>query len=669
MIKGHFYNIIFRNIWGGSDLLEKREFEEAKLKAQEILEKEDADLRVRKFQPKMESLVMLLIVIWTAFQLYYNTIGALDAITLRALHAMFLVLFTFLLYPSYKSEKRQRKIPPIWDMALIVLEIFLFAFIVINYKKIAMAGGYLTSRELIVAGLVILVVLEAGRRTSKNLAILAIVFLTYNYWGKFIPGALGHTGLGLRRILGHMVWGSQGIFGVGIGVSATYIFLFVLFGAFLKHSGFSNFINDLALAIVGKSPGGPAKVAVIASALLGMINGSAIANVATTGTITIPMMKKTGYSSEFSGAVEAVASTGGQFCPPIMGAVGFVMAEFLGITYTKVMVAATLPAFLYYFGIMISVHLEAKRLGLKGISVENIPNAIEVIKKQGYLALPLVVLLAMMFLGYTPIYSAVVATFSTVISANLKKETRMDLRKILVAIEEGAKSAISVGVSCVLIGLIIGTVSLTGLGLNFGNLILRIVGDGQLLLGGFMVMIMSVILGMGVPGVAAYVIVVAVAVPVLVNVGALPIAAHMFCLIYACLSNITPPVAMSSYVAAGIAKSDMTKTSLIAVKLGITGFLIPFFFLNNPVLLLGAAEGISTMIIIRSVATAIIGVFCISAGFEGMLLKPCNYIMRALLIISGLLAIHPGIVTDLLGICVIISILLIQKSSIKKEFV
>jgi TRAP transporter 4TM/12TM fusion protein len=463
-----------------------------------------------------------------------------------------------------------------------------------------------------------------------------------------------------------MIWGSQGVFGVGIGVSATYIFLFVLFGSYLKHSGFSQFINDIALTLVGRSAGGPAKVAVLASALLGMINGSAIANVATTGTITIPMMKKTGYKKEFAAAVEAVASTGGQFAPPIMGAVGFVMAEFMGVSYTTVLLAAAIPAFLYYLTLLFAVHFEAKRLGLSGLSKEHIPAAMNVLKTQGHLAIPLVVLLVLLGFGYTPLFAAVISIFATVIASWIRKNTRMTWKVIVQATVEGSRSAITVGMSCAIIGIIIGTVSLTGLGLSFGYIILRIVGEGQLYLGGFMVMLMSIILGMGVPGVAAYVIVSTVSVPVLIQAGAIPMAAHLFCLIYACLSNITPPVAMSSYVASGIAHSDQTKTSLIAVKLGLTGFVLPFFFLNNPILLIGTLPNIPLLVTLRAITTASIGVIALSAGLQGYLFSRLSWLGKAALIIAGLLFIETKVTTDIIALLLfgaILAVQIIQKKS------
>lgn len=628
-------------------------------KAQQLLEETDADAHMRSYDGMWGKIIVALLVAWAGFQLYFSTIGIISAMNLRAFHCMFLLIFTFLLFPMTKKEKRKKTKPTALDLVLIVLTIVTFGYLIANYTRIVRGGGFLTGTELVVAAVGLLLVLEAARRAGGTLAVLGVIFFAYNFFGEWIPGQLGHNGFTLRRVLGHMFWGSQGIFGVGIGVSATYIFIFVLFGAFLKYSGFSKFINDFSLTLVGQSPGGPAKVAVIASALMGMINGSAVANVATTGTITIPLMKRTGYKKEFAGAVEAVASTGGQFTPPIMGAVGFVMAEFLGISYTKVMIAAIIPAFLYYLGLLFAVHFEAKRLGLSGLSKENIPNAMQVVKEQGHLVIPLVVLIALMFMGYTPLFAAVVAIFVTVAASWLRKETRMDLKTIIQATAEGATGAVSVGVCCVMIGVIIGTVSLTGLGLSMGYLILQVVGEGQIYLAGVMVMIMSIILGMGVPGVAAYVIVAAVAIPVLVEVGVNEMAAHMFCLIYACLSNITPPVAMSSYVAAGIADSDQTKTSLIAVKLGLVGFILPFFFLDNPVLLLGVTN-VGWMVSLKAAITASVGTIALAAGLNGYLFKKCSIAERVLLVVSAIAMIHPGAMTDIIGVAVLAAILALQ---------
>lgn len=635
-------------------------FSEEEIKAHSLLEEKEPDSKLRLYTGPLGHLTTILFLVWAVFQIYANTLGIVDAMALRTWHLFFLLGFTFLLFPTYGKEKRIRKLPPIWDIVLLALTIFTFAYLLKNYIEVAKRGGYLLPFDLVVAAVALVLLFEGGRRACRNLAILGLVFLLYNFLGMLIPGELGHVGFSLKRVLNHMIWGSQGIFGVGIGVSATYIFLFVLFGSYLKYSGFSQFINDIALTLVGRSAGGPAKVAVLASALLGMINGSAIANVATTGTITIPMMKKTGYKKEFAAAVEAVASTGGQFAPPIMGAVGFVMAEFMGVSYTTVLLAACIPAFLYYLTLLFAVHFEAKRLGLSGLSKDNIPAAMEVLKKQGHLVIPLVVLLVLLGFGYTPLFAAVVSIFATILASWLRKETRMTWRTIVQATVEGSRSAITVGMSCAIIGVIIGTVSLTGLGLSFGYIILRIVGEGQLYLGGFMVMLMSIVLGMGVPGVAAYVIVSTVSVPVLIQAGAIPMAAHMFCLIYACLSNITPPVAMSSYVASGIADSDQTKTSLIAVKLGLTGFILPFFFLDNPILLLGTSANTPLLLTLRAIATSSIGVIALSAGLQGYLFARLNAVEKALLVIAGLLFIETKLITDLIAVAIFTAIMAIQ---------
>ena len=625
-------------------------------KAQELLEEKEADSRMRTYIGPMSRILVALLCVWTVFQLYFTTVGVISAINLRAFHCIFLLLFTFLLFPSYKKEKRVRKLPPVWDMLLILLGTGSFGYLIMNFTRIAQTGGRVSQFEVGVAAEALLVVFEAARRASGNLAVLALIFLGYNWFGEFLPGLLGHNGFTLKRVLITQFWGTQGVLGTGIGVSATYIFLFVVFGAFLKHSGFSKFINDFSLTLVGQTSGGPAKVAVVASALMGMINGSAIANVATTGTITIPLMKRTGYRKEFAGAVEAVASTGGQFCPPIMGAVGFVMAEFLNLSYTKVMLAAIVPAFLYYLGLLMSVHFEAKRLGLSGLSKENIPDAGKVLREQGHLVIPLVVLIALMFAGYTPLYAAVIAIFATIAASWLRKETRMTGSKIIEATVEGAKGAISVGVCCVIIGVIIGTVTLTSMGLNMGYLILNVINNDNIYMTGFLVMIMSTILGMGVPGVAAYVIVQAVAVPVLIKAGVLAITSHLFCLIYACLSNITPPVAMSAYVASGIAGSDQTKTGIWAVRLGLIGFIIPFFFLDNPVLLIGVDQNATMMTTLWAVVTASVGTVSLVAGLEGWLATKCNVIERILLIAAAPAMLYPGLFTDVIGLVLLLGI-------------
>lgn len=623
------------------DAVEQQKLEN---QAQKILEEKDAEARTRSFAGAWAIVVSIVAVVFALYQLSIATWLVLDAMTLRAWHIIFLLTLAFLLYPALRKGRRRISHPSLYDILCALTGYFGFGYLILNYTTITLRGGYLLPIDYAAAIAGVLACFEMARRVAPQLAVLAAIFLAYNFFGDWIPGSFGHPGFSINRVAEHMFWGSQGLMGIGVSVSATYIVLFVLFGSFLKYSGFSDFINDLALTLVGRTAGGPAKVSVLASAFMGMINGSALANVATTGAITIPLMKRTGYSPEFAGAVEAVASTGGQFAPPIMGAVGFIMAELLGISYTKVMLAAAIPAFLYYLMLLASVHFEARKMGLKGLSAEHIPNALKVLKERGHLLLPLIALLTILFMGFTPQMAATVSIVVTVAASWLSPATRMTPAIIWKALNEGARSSVGVGAACVIIGVIIGTVSLTGLGLTFGYEVLKYVKPGQIYLAGFFVMIMSTILGMGVPGVAAYVIVAAVAAPVLISIGVQPLAAQMFCLFYACLSNITPPVAMSSYVAAGIARSNETKTSLIAVKLGLAGFILPFFFLNNTMLLY--SQGNDPFLTLWSLLTAALGVLALAAGLEGWLFGACNALMRLMLLGAGFLAIDPDLRTD-----------------------
>ena len=614
---------------------------------------------MRTYTGKSNTAITVLMVIWVLLQLWFSTFGIISAVSLRAFHSIFLLLFAFLLYPPKRGCESLSPRPCVPDYILIALALTAFGYLILKYPQIARSGGRIDTIQMCIAALGILVVFEAGRRTSRNLTILALVFLAYNFFGKFLPGYLGHNGFTLKRILITQFWGTQGILGTGAGVSATYIFLFVVFGAFLKYSGFSEFINNLALSLVGRSPGGPAKVSVIASALLGMVNGSAVANVATTGTITIPIMKKTGYSNEYAAAVEAAASTGGQFCPPVMGAAGFIMAEFLNVRYSVVILAALVPAFLYYLGLLLSVHFQAKKLGLSGVPAEDIPDAKEVLKNGWHLLIPLVVLITVIVIGRSPLFAATLAIPVTVASSWIRKDTRMTWKKIVDACADGARSAVTVGIPCLLIGVIIGTVTLTSLGLNLGYMVMNSFTGKSILLVGLLVMVISVILGMGVPGVAAYVIVQAVSVPVLIRAGAIPLVAHMFCLIYACLSNITPPVAISCYVAAGIAKADQTKTGLISVRLALAGFVIPFFFLINPVLL-PLSQASPVYLTLLAAASAALGTVMLSGAMEGWFLVRLSVVERILFIASALLLIHPGTITDAIGLLLSAVLIAIQ---------
>lgn len=624
-------------------------------------EKRDTASRFRQYDGWLPKLITVLCVVWCLFQLYFTTIGMIDAITLRAFHALFLLVFCFLLYPAYRKENRRRTRPSALDFVLIAASLFVFGYFIVNYRRISLSGGYLSTFETALGFAAVVLAFFAAKRAAGGLFWLALAFLAYNFLGRYIPGTLGHGGVSVGRLSGHLFWSSQGLFGSGVGVSSTYIFTFVLFGAFLTRSGFTQFINNISLALVGRSAGGSAKVAVVANGLMGMISGTATAIVACTGSLVIPMMKKDGYRRDYAAAVVAAAATGGQFCPPIMGAVAFLMAEFLGASYMTVAIAAAIPAALYYFGMLMCVHFEAKRAGLSGISRENLPRVREVLRADGHLLLPLISLLGLMAAGFTPLFSCVISIFVTVAASWLRKRTRMGFGAVVAACEDGVRGAVGVGVCCLIIGVIVGTVSLTGLGLKFGFLMLKLVGPGELLKCGILVAVMSTILGMGVPGIAAFVIITAVAVPVMLEVGCAPLPAYLFCLMYASLSNITPPVAISAYVASGIAGSDFTKTGWLAVRVGLSGFLIPFFFLSNPALLIGCAPaGTAVWTVVRSVAGAALGVWLLSAGTEGWLICRSSWPERALCVAAALLLIDAGLWTDGIGVLMLAAVVLMQ---------
>lgn len=604
---------------------------------------------------KFNKLLQLTIFFFGLSIILLNFYPRLETIAFRAYFSAGMLVLAFII-----NIPKEEKIKYIY-YCLATITIFIFGYIILKYPSITMSGGVLNKIDYVVGLVAILLVAFSSFKYSKNLLILVAIFIVYALFGRLMPVAISHSGFSLERLISHTIWGSQGIFGITMGVCASYIFLFLMFGEFLQRSGLSSFINDLSLSLIGHKPGGPAKVAVLASAMLGMINGSAVANVATTGTITIPLMKKIGYRKEFAAAVEATASTGGQFCPPIMGAVGFVMAEYLSMPYTKVMIAAIIPAIFYYFGVLISVHQEAKIQGLKGIDRKELPSFSDVIKTRGYLSLPIIIVVVMIVTGYSPIYASTIGIGATIIISWLTRENKIGLKDIFEAIIKATISTVNISISCLLIGIIIGIVSLTALGLNFGNLIMSYSIMSNILIAGILTMIMSTILGMGIPGVAAYVIVSSVSAPILINMGVVPLVAHMFCLIYACLSNITPPVAISSYVAAGISGSNEFKTSIEAVQIGITGFIFPFFFLLNPELLIGAIENVSLATTLIMFCTGLFGVFNIACAFEGMLIHRLKNFERVLLFIIGLLLVDPKFITDLVAIVVFIIILIVNR--------
>lgn len=625
---------------------------------QQFVEIEEKSLNARKYVGIFGKIVVLLAIIWTLFQLYMNTIGIMDAVKFRAWHLGFLLLFSFIFYPATKKSVGIRKLPTIIDIVCILLSVFVISYLLFSYDSfVRERAGENIPLDIYVGILALILLFEASRRVvGLGLTLIALFFLMYNFFGAYIPGLLGHYGFSVERVVNLMYWGGQGIFGTALGVSASYIFVFVLFGAFLKNSGFSDFINDLALTIAGRTAGGPAKVSVFASALMGTVSGSAVSNVVTTGTVTIPMMKKAGYSKKFAGAVESVASTGGLIAPPIMGAAAFIMAEYLGVSYSIIILAAIIPAILYYLTLFMIVHFEAKKMGLSGISKENIPNAKKVLKEGGHLFIPLVILLIMLFTGFSPIYAAIISLISVVPTAAIRKSTRMSFLTIIDSIVEGVKGVISVGIACAVVGIVIATITLTSVGLIIGNNVLSFAGE-SVLLAAILTAVISIILGMGVPATASYIIVATISVPILTKLGVVPIAAHMFAFYFAALSSITPPVALAAYAAAGIAGESPNKVGMESVRLGLIGFIVPFFFIFNPTLLL---TGGTVAEYIYAGVTASIGGIAFAAGLKGYLFMETFWVERILLLIAGICLIDTTLIVNIISLLVVVGVVVSQ---------
>jgi len=579
------------------------------------------------------------------FHLYTAGFGLLEAILQRSIHLSFALSLSFLLYPAKRGKKEETI--PIYDYIFAFIGASSAAYIPIFYHELVYRAGYLTTTDFIMGLIIIIVVFEAARRVAGIiLPTISLVIFLYTIYGKYIPGYMGHRGFSIVSIVRHMSYSTEGIFGIPLGVTSSFIFLFILFGVVLGATGTGQVFIDVALALFGKSKGGAAKTAVVASSLFGTINGSSVANVMGTGLFTIPLMKKTGYKPHFAGAVEATASTGGQIMPPIMGAGAFVMAEFLGISYLKVAIAAFIPAVLYYIGVFCMVHTEADRLGLKGLSKDQIPNIKYILLKRGFLLFPIILLLYYLLRGYTPTRAAYVAIILSFIINLIDKNRRMSISQIIKVLSEGAFNALELITACAVIGFIIGTASLTGLALKVADLVVS-VAAGNFLLALMLTHFVCILLGMAIPTTAKYIMVAMMVAPALVLLKIPAIAAHLFIFYFAILSDITPPVALASMAAAGVARADFYKTALTACKLAIAGFIIPYFFVYNPKLLLGFAP--FSLNIGITIVISIVSIYFLSVAMIGWLFYKINLIQRTIMFIGSLLLITAKFNTSILG--------------------
>nr|WP_304174927.1 TRAP transporter permease [Limnochorda pilosa] len=611
----------------------------------EVLAKYDRESAFRRLAGPVGRLIALVLIGFSLFQLYTAAFGVLDARIQRAIHLAFGMSLVFLLYPARKGGSRTSL--PWWDVLLAVASAAVSLYLVVFYHEIVMRAGMPTTADLVVATLAVLLVLEAARRVvGLPIVIIAGAFLVYALVGRQLPGFLAHRGYSFSQIANHMYFTTEGIFGLPLGVSATFIFLFILFGAFLEKTGIGRFFIDLANAVAGFASGGPAKVAVITSALEGTVAGSSVANTVGSGSFTIPMMKRLGYRPEFAAAVEATASTGGQLMPPIMGAAAFLMAEFTGIPYIRIATAALLPAILYFTGIFIAVHYEAKRLGLKGIPRDQLPSVWSVIRERGHLFLPLVAIIVLLVQGNTPMKAAFYGIVLAVVAAMIHPSTRMSLRDIIAALEQGARAALGVVMATAAAGIIIGVITLTGLGLKLASGLVSL-AQGQLFLTLFFTMIASLILGMGSPTTANYVITSTIAAPALLQLGLPVLVAHMFVFYFGILADITPPVALAAYAGAGIAGAQPMKTGVTATRIAVAAFLIPYIFAYNPSMLF---IDVTWQQILQMAITSILGMFGVAVAMGGFFRTNLTVPERILFALGGVLMIDPGLVTDLVGL-------------------
>jgi TRAP transporter 4TM/12TM fusion protein len=629
----------------------------------ELMRKYDTESRFRTPPGWQLKLIVFLCVAMSCFHFYTAGFGLLPAQKQGAVHLAFVLIIVFLLYPIKSSLPKNSKIP-IYDFALAIFAAIPLVYLVLQIDVIAMErSGLPTTMDIVMGFMLIAALLEATRRISNPiLPCLAVVSLLYCYFGRYMPDMLSHRGFNINRIVNHMYLGTEGIFGTPLEVSSTFVFMFILFGSVLEKTGMGRFIIDLSMALAGWSTGGPAKVAVVASGLMGTISGSSVANVCTTGMFTIPLMKSVGYKPYFAGAVEAVASTGGQIMPPVMGAGAFIMAQFLGVSYLEVALAAVVPALLYYFAVMVQVHFEAKRLGLTGLSRDKLPKIGRLLKEKGFLLIPLIAIIYLLIAGYTPLYAAFAGILVSFVLSWLSKETRLTPVRIAQAFEAGARGALAVACACACVGMVVGMGTLTGLALRIAGAIVTLAG-GKLILTLFFTMCASILLGTGLPTTANFIVTSTMAAPALLQLGVPAMAAYMFVFYFGIAADLTPPVALAAYAGAGIAGSDPMKTGGTAFKLALAGFLVPYIYVYNPMLLFIDA---TPRLMIQAIFTAMIGVFLLAMFTIGHYKAPLHPLMRILALVGALGLLDPHTETDLIGLALLAVIYVVQTMKAKK---
>lgn len=625
------------------------DIEKAQLSAEEILRKYDKESDKRELTGVWNTIINAICIVFCIFQVYTAAFGILDAQLQRAVHLAFGFALVFLLYPMRASWSRKEM--NLIDVGFAIVGVAVSMYIVVFYHDLVLRAGMNTETDYIIALIGTLLVIEGARRVvGWPMITIAILFVLYALFGPIFPGIMAHRGLGMHELVNYLYYTTEGIFGTPMGVSSTFIYLFILFGAYLEATGLGKFFIDISNAIAGWASGGPAKVAVISSALEGTVSGSSVANVVGSGSFTIPMMKKLGYGKDFAGAVEAAASTGGQLMPPVMGAAAFLMAEFVGVPYMEVVKAGVIPAILYFTGIWLGVHFEAKKLGLKGMSRDEMPSYKSIFLERGHLIIPLIAIIHFLSSGYTPMRAALVGIALAIASSCLRKSTRISFKDFVNGMINGSKGILGVLIACATAGIIIGVVTKTGVGLKMATALLDMAG-GHLIPAMVFTMITSLILGMGVPTTANYVITSTIAAPALIQMDVPVLAAHMFVFYFGIVADITPPVALAAYAGSGISGGDPLRTGINASKLAIAAFIIPYIFVLSPEILMIDATPFGVLF---SCCTAIIGMVGVAAAMGSYFTRRLNFPQRCLFFFGGLGLIDPGMMTDIIGVVLMV---------------
>ena len=659
---------------------------------EEIERNYDPQLSFRKLGTKLEITVSIFLVAMSVYHFWASGFGLVREVLHRGIHISFVLALVFLLFGWNKKEDLNKIHNGYFHFQNILFLDYIFAFLAIASalylpllpsKELASIVGNPGSIDVFIGTILIILTLEAARRSvGPTLPIIAIIFILFAIFGPLAPGALKHGGTSWLGFVNHIYITNQGVYGIAVGVMAQYVFLFILFGVLATKVGLGKLFIDLAMVIAGRFSGGPAKVAIFSSAFMGTISGSSIANTVTTGSLTIPAMKKIGYPPHFAGAVEAASSTGGQITPPILGAAAFIMVEYLEIPLKDILAAALIPAMLHYFGIFIMVHLEAKKLGLRGLEDKEMPNFIYVLKENWLSIIPLFILVYFILSGRTPDFAAIYAIISCIVVGILRPKNRLTLRDLFYCFASGAKNTLAVGAAAICVGIIVGVVTLTGVGFRLGFVVLQTAGDISaffsniwpisyfeiseltLFFSLILIAISCIIMGAGIPTTATYIILVAVAAPALAQLGIQPLVAHFFVFYYGVLADITPPVALAAYAASGIAKSNPFQTGNTAFRLGIAKALVPFVFVFSPSLLL-ITNDFNLMSLCITLMGAMIGIALIGIAFAGYWFKPLSILERWIIGIISLFFVAPGIKTMIFGFIIISPIFILQ--IIKKD--